>query len=112
MKCCDVTTGKLNRKITIERADRVKNSGGGYDYTWQTIHTAYAMIKPKNGGERTHAGKLESTNMNDIVFRYIPDLLSDDRINYNGKLYQIRSIINIEEQNKWSQLVCESGVVT
>ena len=112
MKCCEITIGKLNRKITIERSIKTKNSGGGYDYTWSTLHTVYAMLKPKNGSERTHAGQLEATNKHDIVFRYISDLLPDDRVNYNGEKYQIRSIINVEEANKWTQLVCESGVVT
>lgn len=112
MKCCDITAGQLKRKITIERAVKVKDSGGGYDYSWSTLYTAHARMTPKNGVEKNHAGKLEATNKISVVLRFIDDLLADDRVNYGGEYFQIRSIMNIEFKNQWTELVCESGVVT
>lgn len=112
MGCCKVVLNQLNKKIVIERATKTRIVGGGYDYEWNTLKIIYGSIKPKNGREGIHANQLEATNMNTVIFRYFDGLLPDDRLNHNGKLYQIRSIVNMDEMNQWYELVAELGVVT
>ena len=112
MKCCDITIGMLKRRVTFQRANKVRRDGGGYDYDWADLLTAWAKITPKTGTEKTHAGKLQATNYVIVIMRYTNVLQADDRMQYNGNDYQIRSIINIEEQNQWLELKLEQGVVT
>ena len=112
MKCCDITIGMLNRKISIQRENRVKNDTGGYDLTWSTVLTPWARIKPKSGGEKVHANRLDATGLSQVVIRYNDSLVETDRVLYKGNLYQIRSIINIDEQNQWTEIIMERGVVT
>jgi len=112
MNCCDITVGELTRKIALQRATKVKNNGGGYTYNWSTYATPYARIKPKTGVERVHAGQLEATNYHQVVIRFNDAVLPDDRILYKNKYYQIRSIINIDEADLWTEILAQSGVVT
>ena len=54
--------------------------------------------------------QLESPLTHAIIIRYTDDILTVDRVNFNGRLMQIRSVRNIEEMNRWIELSCEEGV--
>lgn len=112
MKCCDLNSGKLRRQITIEREQRVSDGAGGSTITWSTVATPRAFIKPMSGGERLQAMRLEATVTHRIFIRYRSDLLTSDRINYNGRLMQIRALINLEERNRWIEIYADEGEVT
>jgi SPP1 family predicted phage head-tail adaptor len=83
---------------------------GGNSKIWVTNKNLKAFIKPMTGSERLHNQRLESKLSHRVFIRYISDILNTDRINYNGRHFQIRAIINIEERNKWLELHCEEGV--
>lgn len=112
MKCCDLTAGKLRHQITIEREQSVSDGGGGSTITWSTVATPRAFIKPMSGGERLQAMRLESTVTHRIFIRYRDDLLTSDRINFNGRLMQIRALINLEERNRWIEIYADEGEAT
>lgn len=112
MKCCDVTPGKLRNLITIEREQSVSDGAGGSTITWSTVATPRAFIKPMSGGERLQAMRLEATVTHRIFIRYRSDLLASDRINYKGRLMQIRALINLEERDRWLEIYADEGVAT
>lgn len=112
MKCCDLTAGKLRHTITIEREQSTPDGAGGSYLTWTTVATPRAFIKPMSGGERLQAMRLEATVTHRIFIRYRDDLLTSDRINYNGRLMQIRALINLEERNRWIEIYADEGVAT
>lgn len=110
MKCCDVYAGMLRNRIIIERETDAPNDSGGQSIVWSTFKKVKAFIKPKSGTERVRGMQLESPLTHTIVIRYTKDLLTKDRINYNGRYMQIRAIVNVEERNRWLELSCEEGV--
>lgn len=112
MKCCDLYSGKLRNTIVVERAVKTPDGGGGADNTWQTVATIRAYIKPISGGERFQAMRLEADTTHRIFIRYRSDLLTSDRINYNGRLFQIRALINLEERNQWFEIYADEGELT
>lgn len=112
MKCCDITAGKLRHIITIERETSTSDGAGGSTITWSAVATPRAFIKPMSGGERLQAMRLESTVTHRIFIRYRDDLLTSDRINFNGRLMQIRALINLEERNRWIEIYADEGEAT
>ncbi len=42
----------LNRKLTLERPDRVPDGAGGFSETWQVLGILWAEIRPGSGRER------------------------------------------------------------
>lgn len=111
MKCCDLTSGMLRHKITIERESQVQDNVGGYSSSWSTLSQPFAFIKPMSGNERFWANRLESNLTHRIFLRYITDITTKDRIIYDGREFQIRAIINVEERDKWLELHCVEGQV-
>mgnify|MGYP003658961065 FL=1 len=110
MKCCDIYSGKLRNAITIERLTLSTDGAGGNTQAWATNKNLKAFIKPMSGGEYLHSQRLEARLSHRIYIRYTTDILNTDRVSYNGRYFQIRAIINIEESNKWLELHCEEGV--
>ena len=112
MKCCDLTSGKLRNVIDIERPTTVPEPGGGSSVMWDTIASPRAYMKPMSGGERLQAMRLEASVTQRIFIRYRTDITTSDRINYKGRLMQIRALINLEERNKWLEIYADEGQIT
>ena len=112
MKCCDLTSGKLKHRINIQRETKTSDGAGGASITWNTIAQPWAYIKPRSGNERFQAMRLESDITHRIYMRYRTDFNAADRIEYNGRIMQIRAIVNIEELNDWLELYVDEGPAT
>jgi SPP1 family predicted phage head-tail adaptor len=114
MKCCDLTAGKLRHSVAFERETRTADGGGGSTIVWAKITNgdARAFVKPMSGSESVQAQRLEARITHRVFIRYRDDLLTSDRINFGGRLMQIRAIINLEERNRWIEIHAEEGVVT
>lgn len=109
MNCCDITSGKLRNIIDIQRATTTPDGGGGSSVVWSTIASPRAFIKPISGGERFQAMRIEADTTHRVYIRYRADLLTSDRLNFNGRLMQIRALINIEERNRWLEIYADEG---
>jgi SPP1 family predicted phage head-tail adaptor len=110
MKCCDISAGKLRNKISIQRKTRTPDGGGGWSDTWAEIHNISAYIKPVSGNEVFVAMRIQASITHDIMIRYLDDVKASDRIVFKERLFNIQSVINIEERNRWLQMRCEEGV--
>ena len=112
MKCCELYAGKLKNTISIERELSTSDGSGGSVNAWAKILSTKAYVKPTTGGERFTAQRLEAKITHKVYVRFNPIIKTSDRINFNGRLMQIRAIINIEERNKWFEIHAEEGVLT
>lgn len=112
MKCCDINSGKLRHKVLIEREGSTPDGAGGTALIWATHATIRCFVKPISGSERLQAQRLEANITHRIFTRYRTDLLTSDRINFNGRLMQITAIINLEEENKHLEIYASEGEAT
>ena len=111
MNCCDITPGMLNRRISIQEKQTTTTPTGGQDVVWVQVVAPFAYLKPLNGRERVFANRLNATGDTIATIHYRADLNESMKVVYRGKEYQIRSIINLEEADRFLQLVLERGVV-
>jgi|GEM_PF-513957 len=118
IKCCpddkggifDNLTKRLNKRITIEQENITSDSGGGYDLNWVVLDEIWAEIKPKSGWERLRDEQLEPSITHTITIRYRADLQESMRINYNGRLFNIRALINPYEQDIILEILTQENV--
>jgi SPP1 family predicted phage head-tail adaptor len=110
MKCCDLTSSKLRNSIAIQRETSTTDSVGGLVNTWATLTTVYAYIKPVSGSESVYSSRIDSSITHKIYIRYLATVSPKQRVNYNGRLMNIKSVLNLEERNKWLELHCVEGV--
>lgn len=111
----EIAEGSLRHRITIEAGSHAEDSGGGLSNPWAsptTVAKVWAAIRPLSGIERLRAQQLEEPVTHKIVLRYRADIRADHRVNFKGRIFNIRSVINVEERNRWLELMCEEGVAT
>lgn len=90
--------GKLDRKITIERATVTTGALGGETRTWATYATAWAEYTPVSDGERWRAGQMGATATARFVVRWSSALAlvtEADRIVHDGRTFGIVGVKEI-----------------
>ena len=110
MKCCQITTGMLNRKIELQQLVKTPTATGGFTQSWVSVATLWAKIKNTSGSELLHADQLGATSFSDFTIRYRANINELMKIVYRGIDYQIRHINNIEEADLWLIVKAEKGV--
>jgi SPP1 family predicted phage head-tail adaptor len=112
MQCCDYKAGDLIHFITFELAVEVADGYGGKNVTWQEFAEVQAKVTPLSGSERFHAMRKESDITHKIIMRYSSWVDSTYRINFNGRIMEIDSVINLEERNRWIEIKAIEGEPT
>lgn len=110
MKCCDITPSDLKHKIQIYRLAEVADSLGGFTTSWILHKTKWAKVKPMSGRELIHADKIDATAASTFTVRFDADILESDKIAFKGDDYNIRSIVNIDEGDRFLSILGERGV--
>ena len=102
--------GRLRHNVTIERQSSVQDAYGQRVDTWSELTAKRAAIEPLSGDEY-FTSKGENTEVEArIRVRYdrsIADLSPSDRVNHNGVIYDIISVINPSESGKEYLLMCK-----
>jgi SPP1 family predicted phage head-tail adaptor len=109
-KCCDFTSGMLRHSVELQSKTRMPNGSGGFTDSWSAYATVKGQMKPVSGSERFHAERLDATTKNRLILRYRSDIEEHHRVKFDGRLYQIRFIENVEYRNKWLVLDLDGGV--
>lgn len=87
-----LNTGRLNRRITIEREIEDVKPSGSVVKVWATVATVWAEIIQQTATEFfTGYGEAETGT---VIFRvrYRPGITTKDRVNFNGDDYGITEI--------------------
>lgn len=111
MTCCKYPLGELNRKVEFYKLNETRQSTGGYSTTWDLFVGVWAKITAKQGNEISKGDQLDATATSEFIIRYRSDLTESMKIKYRDVDYQIRSIINIDEQDEWLKIKAVRGVV-
>lgn len=109
-------TGRLNRRITIQRRLATLDDYGQESSVWRDIATVWANVRPIGGREKMRSMALESTLTHTVLVRYRADLLpSVDadawRIVYGDRILQITASVDQNDERKYIIFECtETGV--
>lgn len=110
MKCCQITSTMLNRKIELQQLVKTPTATGGFTQVWTSVAFLWASIKNTSGSELLHADQLGATSFSDFTIRYRSNINELMKIVYRGVDYQIRHINNLEEADLWLAVKAEKGV--
>lgn len=99
--------GALRHRITIERRTEAQSASGMPTYTWATFKTANAEIKTTAGREGLAAEQIVSESTHTVRMRYQPGILSDMRVKYHARTFEINHIDNVLEKDAELVLFCK-----
>ncbi|MCU5977962.1 phage head closure protein [Clostridioides difficile] len=110
-----MNVGNLNKRITIQIREERKDENGFTINEWLDFKTVYSSIKNLYGKEFLQAQALNSKASKKIKIRYIKELdnsINKDssieyRVVYKNIIYNILYIDNINEANKYMEIMLE-----
>ena len=88
-------SGRLDRRITLQRKTVTENSYGEPVETWKDLGTVWAEYLPVRGAERY--ASMQTVGEIEIKWRirYRPGLTPIDRIVYKGHTHDVTGLIEI-----------------
>ena len=98
-------SGKLNRRITIQKLSVAKNEYGEDIESWINFRTLWAHVEPLRGREYWQAKQVVGEVTGRITIRYLDGLDEKMQVMYGGKTYNILAVINPGEKNRELQLL-------
>lgn len=84
--------GKLDRRVTIQRATTASNSFNEPIETWADVATVWGQQRPNRGNERFAAQEVAGSAVMTFQIRYRSDVTVKDRLSYDGRLWNILDV--------------------
>lgn len=103
---CKFAPGSFKQRITIQTLSQTTDNTGGSTTVWTDFATLWSKITPKHGNEQLISQRVDAVDIYDITIRYFPGVVEKQRVLYAGKIFQIKSVINIDELSEFMSLLC------
>jgi SPP1 family predicted phage head-tail adaptor len=101
---------KLRHSIAIERVTETQDTDGSVVETWSPYATVHASIEPMSGREYFAAQSTQADETHRISLRYLSGVTPKMRVNYASRIFDILSVINVNERNRELQLMCRECI--
>lgn len=104
--------GGMRQRLELQREQKTPDGAGGYLLDWETVDTVWAEVRPTGARERATAMRLRSEITHRVVIRYRADMTLDGewRLRSDGRAFNVRAAIDLEERHRFWELLCEEGV--
>ncbi len=97
-QCSPDRVGMMRNRVTIEQPVRTSDGMGGHTVAWEEYTRAWCSISPVKAWEKYQAMKMESPITHKIEMRYQRGITSAMRINFGGRIFGIKEVINENEE--------------
>ena len=102
-------TGGLRHRVKLQRRVSAPDAGGGIGLSWADIAELWAGVTPLRGREDQQGMRLVSLTSYRVRIRCRADISTADRIIFNQKILNIRSLTDIDARGRWLECFCEEG---
>lgn len=106
--------GRLDRRVTFQRAVVTQNAFGEPVSAWSNITVVWTQIEPLAGKERFSAMQQQADVDHLMTCRYqsaLSTLQPEDRALWDGEIYDIKSVINTREGNFRLEIFCKRHIL-
>ena len=102
--------GKLRHRITIEQNTPTRDALGAEVDSWSSFAVRWAAVEPLGGREFWDARRVNAERRVRFRLRYVVGVTPEMRVSFDGRVFDIQAVIDVEERNRELQLVCEEQV--
>jgi SPP1 family predicted phage head-tail adaptor len=94
----------MRRSVIIQAATPSSDSQGGQTETWATFATVWASLEPVSGNEKYQAMQLQTPISHKLMIRYLSGLTTKHRVLYGSRIFVIKEVINVKEENAYMMI--------
>ena len=103
--------GKLNKRAEFQTGTRTSNGSGGFTKTWNKTFVVWCRLIPKLGNESVTGRQQTHEVRYEIKIRYRTDIKSSMRILINDEVYNVKSFVDLESNEKYLTISAIKGQV-
>lgn len=103
--------GRLNKRVTIQTKSVTRAANGEEIVAWVTHATVWCCVEPIRGREFFAAAQMQGAVDYRVTLRYLPTVTRAMRVLWGNIVMDITAEpINVRAENRWTELMCISGV--
>ncbi len=102
--------GKLNKRITFLKLGETEDKMGQTTQGLKEMKTVWASFYPIRGTEFYEVQKIQSRVSHKCYVRYLEGIDTNCYIRYNGTVYAINSVIDVDFEHKILEIYCYERV--
>ena len=100
-------TGDFRHRVKVQKFSTVRDVTGEELEVWADVATRWAYVEALHGKEAYDSNIESVAESYKIRMRYEPSLLTAERrIVFKGKNLDIETVINVDEANKYYEVIC------
>lgn len=102
--------GKLDKKGQITKPIKTQDAAGGATTSWQLHADVWFSLKPLNGKEKYVSHEKYATATHEVMMRYVAGVKPEMRLEWNGRVFEIKAALNVLEKGTNLQLIVEEDI--
>jgi SPP1 family predicted phage head-tail adaptor len=102
--------GDLRRQIKIQQRSTAQDTLGQPVLTWTDVCTTWADIQPLSGRELELAQAINAEVNHQVTIRYRTGITAAMRVLYQGRIFNIQAVMDVDTRHKELQLMCSEGL--
>lgn len=103
--------GKMRHRVRVESRTRAGDGMGGAGSTWNLVKIVWAYMRPKTTTETSGRDRIEDRQTYLFTIRYMEGFVPSYRIVYNDETYNVVSVKNMDERDKYMEIEATKGTV-
>jgi SPP1 family predicted phage head-tail adaptor len=100
-----VDANTMTREVKIYAATRTSDGQGGYTTTFALQSTVWGDLRPDNQNRAIDDLELQFDQRSVLYIRFGASINDSDEVEVEGDRYTIHSIKNVENQNRFLELI-------
>lgn len=100
-----VDANTMTREVRIYAATRTSDNQGGFTTTFALQTTVWGDLRPDNQNRAIDDSELQFDQRNRLYIRFGVTIKDSDEVEVEGDRFTIHSIKNVENQNRFLELI-------
>ncbi len=98
---------RMNHRITFLKSEDYKDELGQWIEEWVDFKKVWCAVKTVKGQEYFAAASTRSENTYRFIIRHTNEISTHMKINFNGRMFEIESVLNDDEANKTITIIAK-----
>lgn len=99
-----VKVGKMDKRLNVMNVEKVSDGAGGYEEDRVIVKTTWGKIESIRGKEFWEAAQTQAEVSHAITIRYTKDVNRTHLMEYNGRIFDIQYIIDVDEARRFLEI--------
>ena len=102
--------GAMRHKVIIQQVTSTTDAGGGRSVAWSNYKTVFAHVEQLSAQVKFDQGVVDERGLYRFTMRFLTGVDTRNRLSFDNKIFNIDSVINLDERKKYLVIRAKEGV--